>query len=202
MSVKLYYFDGLGRGEVIRWILYYGGVNFEDIRFPSLTEEVKKRARWGQVPLLEVDGKALTQSVAISRYLAEKYKLVPENPFEAALCNEYVDAVQDILNPMYRLSFLPAGEDKDDQIKKQIETNKTKFFDVFDSIIKSNGGAHLVGDKLTWADLWLAFSIDQFQLILGSNIAEGRENVNKLKEGVMKTPQIKAWLEKRPKTKF
>jgi len=202
MSVKLYYFDGCGRAEVTRWILHIGGVKFEDIRFPDLTDEVKKKCRWGQVPLVEVDGKALTQSVAISRHFAEKFNLIPTDPFQAALCNEYVDAVQDIMNPMYTLCFLPDGKEKDEKIKEKIETNKTKFYDVFESIIKANGGAHLVGDKLTWADLWLAFSIDQFQVILGSNVAEGRVNVNKLKEGVMNTPQIKAWLDKRPKSPY
>jgi len=202
MSVKLHYFDGAGRAEVTRWILHYGGINFEDIRYPELTDEVKKQCRWGQVPLVQVDGKSLTQSVAISRYFAEKTDLVPKDPFQAALCNEYVDAVQDLLESLYVIWYLPDSKEKDDKNKKTIEANKTRFYDVFDSIIKSNGGSHLVGDKLTWADLWLAYSVDQFEIILGVNIAEGRENVNKLKEDVMNIPQIKAWLDKRPTKKF
>lgn len=33
-EVKLYYFDGRGIGEPIRWILSYGGIKFEDFRVP------------------------------------------------------------------------------------------------------------------------------------------------------------------------
>jgi len=128
--------------------------------------------------------------------------LVPEDPYQAALCDEYVDSVQDLLNSLYTLWYLPDGKDKDDKVKAKVEENKTKFYDVFDSILKTNGNNHLVGDKLTWADLWLAYSIDEYEIIIGSNIAEGREYVNKLKESVMSTPKIKAWLDKRPKWKF
>jgi len=203
MSVKLHYFDGCRRAEVTRWILNYGGVDFEDIRFPPpLTDDIKAKCRWGQVPKVENDGKLLFQSVAMSRHFARKFNLVPEDPYQAALCDEYVDSVQDIMNGMYPLCFLPEGQEKNDKIKEKIEANKTKFYDIFDSLIKANGGKHLVGDKLTWADLWLAFSIDQFEIILGKNIAEGRANVNKLKENVVTNPKIKSWLDKRPKTKF
>lgn len=34
MSVKLTYFNLRGRGEIIRYLLKYGGIEFEDIRIP------------------------------------------------------------------------------------------------------------------------------------------------------------------------
>jgi len=204
MPIKLYYFDACGRAEVTRWILNHAGVEFEDIRFPfgvPIPEEVKARCNWGQVPLVEVDGKTLTQSMAISRYFAKKYNLIPEDPFQAALCNEYVDAIGDLVVAYRPVYTLPAGPEKEEKAKEIIKTIKSRFMDVFDSIIKANGGKHLVGNKLSFADLCLAQAVDQFKM-LGFNLAEGNPNVDSLKEEVMKAPNIKAWLEKRPKTPF
>ena len=46
---------------------------------------------WGQVPVLEFEGKVLAQSVTICRYLAKKYNLAGSTELEAAKCDEYVD---------------------------------------------------------------------------------------------------------------
>lgn len=43
MAVKLHYFNITGLGEPIRWILKYGGIEFEDIRYEfEEWPEVKK----------------------------------------------------------------------------------------------------------------------------------------------------------------
>ena len=50
---------------------------------------------WDQIPILEIDGQVLAQSLAIARYLARKYDFIGESEFEAAKCDEYVDAVSE-----------------------------------------------------------------------------------------------------------
>ena len=82
---KLVYFDAPGRAELIRWIFAYGGQEFEDHRikredWPSL----KATTPFGKLPYLEVDGKALPESVAIARFAARKTGLVGSDDFEAA----------------------------------------------------------------------------------------------------------------------
>lgn len=52
-------------------------------------------ATFGQVPLLEVNGKYLAQTQSICRYLARKLKLDGANEWEAAKCDEIVDGIQD-----------------------------------------------------------------------------------------------------------
>jgi len=48
------------------------------------------------LPQLEVEGKRITQSVAISRFLAKRFDLMPECEWKAAKCDEVVDVVQDL----------------------------------------------------------------------------------------------------------
>ncbi|PIO58089.1 glutathione S-transferase protein [Teladorsagia circumcincta] len=71
---KLKYFDGRGLAEIVRQVLVVGGCDFEDVRysfeeFPKHKEELP----FGQVPVLEFDGKQLAQSHTIARYLARKF---------------------------------------------------------------------------------------------------------------------------------
>ena len=53
---------------------------------------------FGQLPVLEVDGVQLGQSMAIARYLARKYNLAGKTDLEMAQADMVVDCVQDALN--------------------------------------------------------------------------------------------------------
>lgn len=52
---------------------------------------------YGKLPVLEENGKKLSQSFAIARYLAKKFNLNGADDFEAAKCDEYTDVVKDVL---------------------------------------------------------------------------------------------------------
>ena len=51
---------------------------------------------FGQVPILEVDGKVLSQSITIARYLARKHGLAGKNDWEEAQADVYVDCINDL----------------------------------------------------------------------------------------------------------
>lgn len=51
---------------------------------------------FGQVPILEVDGKVAHQSVAISRYLAKKVGLVGADDWENLEIDSMVDTITDM----------------------------------------------------------------------------------------------------------
>lgn len=53
---------------------------------------------FGHVPVLEVDGKQLSQSVTIARYLAKQFGLAGRNDWEQALADMYADNIQDMFN--------------------------------------------------------------------------------------------------------
>jgi len=81
-TYKLYYFDGKGSAETIRFIFAQAGVQYEDVRFNETTwPEFKPKMPYGAVPVLEVDGKMVAGSGSIARYLAEEHVVSPASPF-------------------------------------------------------------------------------------------------------------------------
>lgn len=96
-DLKLYYFNIKGKGEPIRLICAYSGLKLEDYRFESRDEflamKQSSRLPFGQVPMLEVDGKVgMVQSTAIMRYLG---KLCGLYPMKDHVLAQKVDAVMD-----------------------------------------------------------------------------------------------------------
>lgn len=96
-ALKLYYFDLKGKGESIRLICAYSGLKLEDYRFSNRDEFLaikgSSRLPFGQVPMLEIDGKhAMVQSSAIMRYLGKLAGLYPMTDHVLA---QRVDAAMD-----------------------------------------------------------------------------------------------------------
>jgi len=72
----LTYFDGRARGEVIRLLFAYQGVDYVDRRIKKDDWPAFKAsafAPFGALPVLEVDGIKLCQSKACARFLARKF---------------------------------------------------------------------------------------------------------------------------------
>ncbi|CAF2185006.1 unnamed protein product [Rotaria magnacalcarata] len=75
-TYKLYYFNGRGRAEIARLIFAAAGEKVEDIRYEgSKWPSYKSKIPLGQMPVLEVDGVKLPQSMAIARFLAKQFDL-------------------------------------------------------------------------------------------------------------------------------
>lgn len=51
---------------------------------------------FGKVPILEIDGKVLNQSTAITRYLAKKAGLAGSDDWESLLIDIAVDNIHDL----------------------------------------------------------------------------------------------------------
>ena len=58
----------------------------------------------GVLPVLEVDGIQLSQSMTIARFLANKFNLAGSNPLEKAQADMVVDCVTDFFNGMSKFS--------------------------------------------------------------------------------------------------
>jgi len=161
-SYKLIYFDGRGRAELARLLLTYGGEKFEDHRLArDAWPALKPNSPWGGVPILEVDGKQLAQSNTIARYLARKYGLAGSGEWEQALVESVLDTCEDLFQGISRV-FKADESKKEEEGKNLREKTVPETLDRFEKFIAQNGSnGHVIGNKMTLADLALTATIDQ-----------------------------------------
>src|SRR5262245_61188986 len=153
-KLVLTYFDCHGgRGDAARLVMQLACMTFEDRRiagkdWPALRDSTPFQA----MPILEVDGKVISQSNTIIRYLGKVAGLYPKDDWQAALADEVMDAVEDI---SFRISSTLALEG--DAKKKAREALAAgpipRFLQQIDARLKSGGGEWFVEKRLTVADL-------------------------------------------------
>lgn len=96
-NLQLSYFDFHGgRGEPARLALAIGGIPFEDHRVkPADWPAYKPSTPFGGMPVLTIDGRAISQSNSILRFVGKLSDLYPSDPLQALLCDEIMDAAED-----------------------------------------------------------------------------------------------------------
>jgi prostaglandin-H2 D-isomerase / glutathione transferase len=150
---KLIYFDfDGGRGEVARLAFAIGGISFVDDRLSFAAWKDRKPATpFGALPVLEVDGR-VAQSNCINRYVGKLAGLYPADPWQAALCDEAMDAVEDIGARILATFELPAAEKKA-QRDALVDGPIPFFVTRLQGRLEEHGGRYFADDRLTVADL-------------------------------------------------
>jgi len=163
-KLKLTYFDFHGgRGEPARIALSTGGIPFEDERVKGTDWERRKPGTpFGALPLLEKDGEILAQSNAINRYVGRLTNLYPSDPWQAALCDEIMEAVEDITNKIAATMFL-SDEQKKAQRKALVEGPLPFYLARLQQRLEAHGGRYFAGGKLSVADLKVFVLIRQLK---------------------------------------
>jgi glutathione S-transferase len=164
-SIKLTYFNLNSRAAVIRAILTYSKVKFEEERIEMKDwAEVKKKGlfEFDQVPVLEIDGEQYTQMFALNIFLAETFNLHGKTLREKYLIESLMSSFFDFY-PKMRCWILPIyGNEKDyiEENKIQAENNWAPFFlKVWEKRLKDYGGKYFVGDNFTVADIFVTVFI-------------------------------------------
>ncbi len=181
-SYKLTYFDfDGGRAEPIRIAFHAAGINFEDNRlsFPEFNE-MRQGTRFNSVPVLEIDGAAVTQSNALSRYVGKVAGLYPTDDLQALYCDEVLDALEDLLHYMVP-TFGLQGEELRQARESLVDGWLSVYLRGLDELLTRGGGEYFADNGLTVADLkafvvtrWLrSGSLDHVPTELVQEIAPG-----------------------------
>ncbi|KAK7795433.1 hypothetical protein U0070_000294 [Myodes glareolus] len=142
----LYYFDGRGRMESIRWLLAAAGVEFEE-KFLKTRDDLEKLRN-------EIDGMKLVQTRAILNYIATKYNLYGKDMKERAIIDMYTEGVMDLDEMVLYQPYLPK-EEKEGNLAKIKDKSRNRYFPAYEKVLKSHGQDYLVGNKLSSADVYL-----------------------------------------------
>ena len=152
LTLTYFNFHG-GRGEPTRLALHMGGIAFEDRRFAGAEfPEVRKSTPLGQVPVLTVDGMQVTQSDAITRYAGRLAGLYPQDPLQALLCDEVMQAVEDV-NMQVGATFGLTGDAQKQARAKLVAGPLPKYLGWLQDQLKARGGEFFADGRLTIADL-------------------------------------------------
>ncbi|XP_036622976.1 glutathione S-transferase-like [Trichosurus vulpecula] len=194
---KLYYYDGRGRGESVRWLLAAAGVEFEEVLFRT-AEEFENLIKGGnlmyqQVPMVEMDGMYMVQTRAILKYIAAKYNLYGKDLKERALIDMYVEGMRD-LNDMIMFFIFSLREEKQKNLNYILERATERFFPVYEKALKDHGKNYLLGNQLSWADVQLIEVILMVEE-LKSGVLSAFPKLQEFKARITKLPNIQKFLQ-------
>jgi len=153
-KLKLTYFDfDGGRGEPARLALTIGGVAFEDHRIAGKDwPAFRDKTPFFAMPTLEVDGKVVSQSNSINRYVGKLTSLYPKDDWQALLCDEIMDAAEDIGTRVAQTMDLP--EDAKKKARQELVAGRiTRYLEQFQERLAAAGGEYFADKRLTVADL-------------------------------------------------
>jgi len=150
----------------VRIALHFKGLEFDNVPVhlvrdggEQLQAAHLQRNPMGQVPVLEVDGVYLGQSMAILEYLEEQHPqpaLLPEMPLQRAQARRIAEVINSSVQPLQNLSLVKRlhaefGADKVDWMRSVIQDG----MDRLESSVAGGVGPFLVGDGPSFAEVCL-----------------------------------------------
>jgi glutathione S-transferase len=157
-TYKLVYFKTI-RATILRLILKAAGQDFEDIPVDkSEWAKYKDDAPLGQVPYFscrEENGKHLemSQTMAIARFLAKRLNLAGKDEHEQAIVDMWSEQLTDLRNEFHQAYVIQRTNEK--QMERFRTDYTPRYFKSFHDQLAKNKTGYLVGDSLTWIDLFL-----------------------------------------------
>ena len=227
--LKLNYFNGKGMGETSRLIMVAAGVKFEDFRYPikiidwatynmerkEFDDDKAAGKLWkslGKLPFLNIGEGVSSQSKAIERYLAARFKMMGDTMEEGGLIDSYCEYIRDFKTAYQAVK---RKENREEALKEWFETTLPEKLIAFDKLLFGNTDFQnmvtppfrrrfAVGNKLSLADIVIySFLVDFFDNKEG--VAAACDNCMVLKnivKNVSENQKIKEWVENCKQTPF
>ena len=204
MSIVLHYFDSWGRAERIRWLLIIHNIEFTNKLYEwGEWLGAKDSIEFGQLPVADIDGHRLTQSLAIERYLARKLNIVPSDSYQEYLVDSVLGAFDDYFRHV--ATFMIYTTDVDGFISYYREELKHNLEYIEKRIEENGNNGFVVGNTLTLADLAVAEFVQDVFLsgprknTLSPVINEGNPKLVEFAQNIIKRyPVLLAHVSSRP----
>uniref|UniRef100_A0A915B5L6 glutathione transferase n=1 Tax=Parascaris univalens TaxID=6257 RepID=A0A915B5L6_PARUN len=202
-AYKLIYFDAQMRAEPARMMFKLAGVPFEDVRISKAEwPQLKPTMPFGQLPVLEFDGRKLGQSFAVNRFLARKFGYAGNDPLEQAYVDSIADGFKDFFEATAK-TVLKVGtgeiQDKEAAYNETISPAGEKFLPALRKFLNVSNSEYVVGNSLTWADLLIS---NYFATCQGMfpHFLDGYADIDNYVKHILELPMIKKWIDERPKS--
>lgn len=203
-KVKVTYFGGNGRAAIIRAILDYEKVPFENevIDFkdwPNIKND-DSRFEFHQLPVLEINGKKMTQSLALYIYLAKKFDLYGKDFYEQYIIDSLIASNEDFVSLMHSM-FRPETEDEKnnpDKYKQMFKDKISFYLRVYEKRYNDLGSKkYFLGDKISLADFFIGTTVvDLCSIVKDEDVlSKNAPGLNKLIEN-LKQNELKGYYEK------
>ena len=187
-NIKLTYFNANGRVGLLRAMLCYKKVPFEN-KMLTMEEWPNKKNdyEFHQLPELEVNGKKLTQTIAISLYLARNLNLYPKDIY----LQYHVDsllAIRDDITILYR-KIKQKNEEDYKAYKEMIKLYLDKIEKRYEEL---GAGDYYLGKEISVADFFLGCMVTEFcylikdEDVLSKYSPKINKLINRLKENELK----------------
>lgn len=202
-NYKLSYFDLRGRAEVARLLFAVAGVKFEDVRVRREDWlSVKPTTPFGQMPVLEVDGQVIAQSVAINNFLAREFGLYGASNLEAAHVDQIVCLGEDFVNATLKANREENETKKAELLKTHTEETVPKFLGILEKLLEKNSSTgFFVGKAVSLADVYV-YNLLWGMLEASSNMLDQTPKLKNHQKKIGEIPKLKAYVETRPKTDY
>nr|1GSQ_A Chain A, GLUTATHIONE S-TRANSFERASE [Todarodes pacificus]2GSQ_A Chain A, GLUTATHIONE S-TRANSFERASE [Nototodarus sloanii] len=198
----LHYFPLMGRAELCRFVLAAHGEEFTDrvvemADWPNLKATMYSNA----MPVLDIDGTKMSQSMCIARHLAREFGLDGKTSLEKYRVDEITETLQDIFNDVVKIKFAP--EAAKEAVQQNYEKSCKRLAPFLEGLLVSNGGGDgfFVGNSMTLADLHCYVALE-VPLKHTPELLKDCPKIVALRKRVAECPKIAAYLKKRPVRDF
>ena len=215
MVYELFYWPGIqGRGEFIRLALEEAGADYVDVARERGTGELMRLWDGKGIatpsfapPFLRHGKVVIGQSANILLYLGERLRLAPKAEAAKLWTHQIQLTIADLVVEAHDTHHPVGGdfyyEDQKPESKRRAkmfrESRMPRFLEWFETILTRNpkGDRHLVGARLTYADLSLFQAIEGLRYAFPkatAALASDTPKVTALCQRVAERPRIKAYL--------
>ena len=189
---RLTYFRGRGRAETTRWMLAAAEIPFECVALENGDELRALRATgkllFNQLPLVEIGGENITQSIALVQHVARIGGLYGDTIADAVRCDMVHGVCKDLAGPPMSRCF---QKDQDEALKKMSATLE-KFGPFLERLVQDESG-FIVGSKLSMADVLVAEVLTSYVECIDGCL-DACPKLKALRERVVDLPGLRKYL--------